>query len=166
MGDFIEIASFSAFIALTARLGTDILAANQIALQYLRVTFMIGVAVNMATSNLVAQYLGAKRADIAEKAGYRASILAMLSMGVIGASYLIAPTALIGIFSQKPSVIAAGVTILKLVALYQVFDAAGIVLAGALNGAGDTRFTMLARSLMAWDVFILLVWVLLFPLET
>ena len=40
------------------------------------------------------------------------------------------------------------------------------MLAGALNGAGDTRFTMLARLLLAWGVFIPLVWVLIFPLET
>ncbi|MEM7347420.1 MAG: MATE family efflux transporter, partial [Chloroflexota bacterium] len=80
-------------------------------------------------------------------------------------SYLVAPAALIGIFSDEPSVIEAGVTILRLVALYQVFDAVAIVLAGALNGAGDTKFTLLARSILAWGVFIPAVWVLIFPLE-
>jgi MATE family multidrug resistance protein len=166
LGDFIEIASFTAFFALIARLGTDILAANQIALQYMSISFMFGVAIGMATSSLVAQYLGAKQADVAEKVGYRACLLAMAGMGIIGLSYLIAPTVLIRTFSAEESVITAGVTILRLVALYQVFDAVSIVLAGALNGAGDTRFTMLARALFAWGVFIPLVWVLIFPLET
>jgi MATE family multidrug resistance protein len=166
LGDFIEIASFTAFFALIARLGTDILAANQIALQYMSISFTFGIAIGMATSSLVAQYLGAKQADVAEKVGYRACILAMVGMGVIGLSYLIAPTALMRIFSQERSVITAGVIILRLVALYQVFDAVGIVLAGALNGAGDTRFTMLARSILAWGVFIPAVWVLIFPLDT
>jgi MATE family multidrug resistance protein len=70
------------------------------------------------------------------------------------------------IFSDEASVIAAGVTILQLVAFYQIFDAAGIVLAGALNGAGDTTFTMIVRSLLAWFFFIPLVWFLIFPLDT
>ncbi|MDX1524320.1 MAG: MATE family efflux transporter, partial [Anaerolineae bacterium] len=166
LGDFIEIASFSAFFALVARLGTDILAANQIALQYMSLSFTFGFAVNMATSSLVAQYLGARQPDVAEKVGYRACYLACAGMGLIGLSYLIAPEALMGVFSQEPSVITAGVTILRLVALYQVFDAVGIVLAGALNGAGDTRFTMLTRTYLAWGVFIPLVWLLIFPLDT
>jgi len=166
LGDFIEIASFSMFFALIARLGTSILAANQIALQYMSVSFTIGIAVNMATSSLVAQYLGAGQPNTAERVAYRACVLAMGAMGLVGLSYLIAPTALMGVFSQEEAVIGAGVTILQLVALYQIFDALGIVLAGALNGAGDTRFTMVVRAVMAWGMFIPLVWLLTFHLGT
>jgi MATE family multidrug resistance protein len=165
LGDLIEIASFSAFFAMIARLGTDILAANQIALQYMSVSFTMGMAISMATSSLVAQYLGARQPQIAEKVTYRAIGLAMGCMGLIGLSYLIAPDTLIRFFSEETAVIQAGVTILKLVALYQVFDALGIVLAGALNGAGDTRFTMWTRAIMAWGMFIPLVWLLAFRLD-
>lgn len=165
LGDFVEIASFSAFFALIARLGTEVLAANQIALQYMSISFTLGMAVNMATSSLVAQYLGAGRPDLSEKVAYRACGLAMAGMGLIGLSYLIAPQFLMGLFSQEDSVIAAGVTILKLVALYQIFEAVGIVLAGALNGAGDTTFTMLARSILAWGLFIPMTWAAIFWLE-
>lgn len=165
-GDFIEIASFSVFFALIARLGTDLLAANQIALQYMSISFTLGMAVNMATASLVAQYLGAKRPDFAQQVTYRACLVAMVGMGLIGLGYLVAPDALMRIFSNEASVIAAGVTILQLVAFYQIFDAAGIVLAGALNGAGDSTFTMIVRSLLAWLFFIPLVWLLIFPLNT
>lgn len=165
LGDFIEIASFSAFFALIARLGTEVLAANQIALQYMSVSFTFGVAVGMAASSLVAQYLGAGQPDKSEKIGYRACGVAMVGMGLIGLSYLIAPEWLMTLFSTDTAVIEAGVTILRLVALYQIFDAIGIVLAGALNGAGDTRFTMLTRAILAWGGFIPLVWLLIFPLN-
>ena len=161
IGDFLEIASFSAFFALMARLGTGVAAANQIALQYMSISFTLGVGINMATSSLVAQYLGAKQPDEAEKVGYRACLLAMICMGLIGLGYLVAPEALMGIFSDEPRVVDAGVTILTLMAFYQIFDAVGIVLAGALNGAGDTTFTMLVRSILSWGMFIPLVWVLI-----
>lgn len=161
-GDFIEIASFSVFFALIARLGTEVLAANQIALQYMSLSFTFGIAIGMATSSLIAQYLGAGQPDLAEKVGYRASLMAMGGMGIIGLSHLIAPATLLGVFSDDPKVIEAGVTILQLVALYQIFDAAGIVFASALNGAGDTRFTMLSRLILAWGLFLPLVWVWLF----
>ena len=165
LGDFIEIASFSVFFALLARLGTDILAANQIALQFLSISFTFGIAVSMATSSLVSQSLGAKQPEVAENVTYRAVGLAMLGMGMIGLSYLIAPVQLMRIFSQEPSVIAAGVFVMRLIAFYQIFDALGLVMAGALNGAGDTTFTMVARSLMAWGLFIPLVWLLIYKFE-
>jgi len=69
------------------------------------------------------------------------------------------------IFSQEESVIEAGVFVMRLIAFYQIFDALGIVLAGALNGAGDTTFTMLARSIMAWGMFIPLVWLLIYKFD-
>ena len=161
-GDFIELASFSAFFALIGRLGTEALAANQIALQYMSLSFTIGMAFAMATSSLVAQELGAKRPDLAEAVGYRGTGLGMLTMGLVGLGYLIAPGALMGIFTDDPSVIQAGVLILQLVALYQVFDAVAIVLSGALNGAGDTTFTMISRAVMGWVVFIPLVAAIVF----
>lgn len=165
VGDFIEIASFTTFIALLGQLGTEMLAANQIALQYMSISFTFGIAVGMATSSLVAQYLGAKDPETAEKVAYRAVILAGIGMGLIGLCYLIAPERLMQFFSDDAAVITAGIIILQLLALYQFVDAAGIIFASALNGAGDTTFTMVAKSLLAWGYFIPLSWFLLFRLD-
>ena len=165
VGDFIEVASFSIFFALIGRLGTHTLAANNIALQYLSMSFTLGVAVAMASSSLVSQHLGAKNPELAEKVGYHATLLAMLIMGVVGLSYLIAPASFIGVFTQDESVIAAGVIILRLVAFYQIIDAVAIVLGGSLNGAGDTTYTMLVKLIFAWGLFLPSAWFLAFPLE-
>ncbi len=165
VGDFIEVASFSAFFALIGRLGTHTLAANNIALQYMSLSFTLGVAVAMASSSLVSQHLGAKKPDLAEQVGYHAMLLAMLIMGLVGLSYLIAPARFIGVFTQDESVIAAGVIILRLVAFYQIFDAVAIVLGGALNGAGDTTYTMLVKLIFSWGLFLPSAWLLAFPLN-
>lgn len=166
LGDFIEIASFTTFIALLGQLGTDILAANQIALQYMSISFTFGIAVGMATSSLVAQFLGAKDPETAEKVAYRAVFLAAAGMGLIGLCYLIAPVRLMQFFSEEPTVISAGVIILQLLALYQFIDSVGIIFASALNGAGDTTFTMIAKSLLAWGYFIPVSWFLIVRMET
>lgn len=165
LGDFIELSSFTLFIALIGRLSTEALAANNIALQYMSLSFTLGVAIAMAASSLVAQHLGASEPDVAEKVGYRATVLAMLIMGLVGLTYLIAPATFIGLFSSDPAVIAAGATILRLVAFYQLFDGAAIVLSGALNGAGDTTFTMLVKLVLAWGMFLPLSWFLAFPMN-
>ena len=165
LGDFIEVSSFSTFFALIGRISTDTLAANQIALQYMSLSFTMGIAIAMAGSSLVAQHLGAKEPELAEKVGYRATYLAMLVMGIIGLSYLIAPEALMSIFSDDAFVVATGVAVLRLVALYQIFDALAIVLGGALNGAGDTTFTMWTKIVFGWCVFLPLAWLFAFPLR-
>ena len=165
LGDFSEVASFSMFFAIVGRLGTDILAANNIALQYMSLSFTLGIAVSMASSSLVAQFLGANEPQQAERVGYRATYLAMVLMGAVGLSYLIAPAALMRVFSAEASVIEAGVSILRLVALYQTIDAVAIVLGGSLNGAGDTTYTMFTRLVLAWGMFIPLTWLFAFPLE-
>lgn len=164
LGDFIEVASFSTFFALIGRISTESLAANNIALQYMSISFTMGIAVAQASSSLVAQALGAKESAEAERIGYRATVIAMVLMGSVGLGYLVAPEVLMGLFSNDPLVLMAGVSILRLVALYQVIDACAIVLGGSLNGAGDTRFTMLMRFIFAWGVFIPLSWLFAFPL--
>ncbi len=162
LGDFIEIASFSLFFSMIGQIGTQALAANNIAVQYMSLSFTIGIAFSMTASSLVSQYVGSKELDLAEQAAYRAVLFSLLTMGLIGLSYLIAPERLMGIFSDEPPVIEAGVTILRLIAIYQVFDAIGIVFAGALLGGGDTRFTMLVRLALAWGFFMPLTYAMIF----
>ncbi|MFT5194369.1 MAG: MATE family multidrug resistance protein [Cellvibrionaceae bacterium] len=161
-GDFIEIASFTLFFAMIARLGTNVLAANQIAVQYMSISFTFGLAISMAASSLVSQFIGAGDVATAEKAAYRSLAIGMIGMGLIGATYIISPAFLISIFSDEPAVIEAGVSILRVIAIYQIFDAAGIVLSGALMGGGDTRFTMFTRLVLAWGLFLPMAWVALF----
>jgi len=161
-GDFVEISSFSIFFSMLGRLGTDVLAASNIALQYMSISFTLGMAIAQAGSSLVAQYLGADEPTNAERVGYRASAVAGLLMAAIGLSYLIAPKQLIGLFIEDAGVIAAGVIILKMIAFYQAFDGVAIVLGGALNGAGDTAFTMFSKIIFGWGVFLPLTWLLAF----
>ncbi len=164
VGDFIDVASFTAFFAIIGRLGTEVLAANNIALQFMSLSFTMGIAVAQASSSLVAQALGANKPQQASRVGYRATILGMILMGLVGLGYFIVPDFLMRVFSDDPRVIAAGVAILQLVAIYQIADAATIVLGGSLNGAGDTTYTMLARLVCAWGLFLPLAYVLAFPL--
>ncbi len=164
IGDFIDVASFTAFFAIIGRLGNEVLAANNIALQFMSLSFTMGIAVAQASASLVAQSLGAKEPGEAKRVGYRATILGMILMGLVGLGYFIAPEFLMGIFSDDIRVVTAGVAILQLVAIYQVVDAATIVLGGSLNGAGDTTYTMLARLVCAWGLFLPLAYVLAFPL--
>jgi len=55
-------------------------------------------------------------------------------------------------------VLALGLPLLAVGAAFQLCDAVGIVTAGALRGAGDTRWPFLAQTGMAWGLFLPLGW--------
>jgi MATE family multidrug resistance protein len=64
---------------------------------------------------------------------------------VFAAVYLFAPHAILkpyGIGADQPVVEQLVVHLLRLVALYAVFDAMAVVFSAAIRGAGDTRFAM------------------------
>lgn len=163
--DFVEVGAFSAFYALLARLGTSELAASQIANQITAVAFMPGFALGSATGSMVGRFLGAGDPDKAESCGYRGAGLGVGFMGLVGLGFLFFPRALASVFTRDPAVLGLAVPLLRVMALYQVFDALNIVFRGALNGAGDTRFTMVVTLLGAWALFIPVVWLTAFVLK-
>lgn len=81
----------------------------------------------------------------------------------MGVLYFFAPEPLIGLFRPNDlaaeELVAAGVTMLALSALWQVFDAVAMVLSEVLRAAGDTTFCMNARIVLAWFVHIPVAWV-------
>jgi MATE family multidrug resistance protein len=60
--------------------------------------------------------------------------------------FLLFPRPLVELFSSDPEVIALGVSLLRVAALFQLFDGLQVVATGALRGAADTR------TPLAWNL--------------
>lgn len=163
--DAVELAAFSTFFTLISRLGTVELAASQIANQVSSFAFMPGFALAQATGSLVGRYLGAGEPETAETAGYFGVALGVATMGLVGISFWCLAPVLGRLFTTDQEVLRMTALLLRVMAFYQVFDAANIVFRGALNGAGDTRFTMAAAVGAAVLVFIPAVYLLAFTLR-
>ncbi len=161
---FLDIGSFVIFAAIIGRLGNAQLAANQIAIQLMSISYMIGLGIGMAAATLVGQYIGAKRLDLAERSAYSALKLAMGIMVFIGLVFLLFPDPLVRFFNDDPDVIRYGRTGLLYAALFQAFDALAVIFIGALRGAGDTRWTAVAAFIGAWLIFLPMTYLLAFVL--
>ncbi|MEE2710371.1 MAG: MATE family efflux transporter [Gemmatimonadota bacterium] len=151
---FLDIGSFVIFSALIGRLGDGQLAANQIAIQMMSISYMVGLGIGMASTVLVGQYIGAKKLDLAEKSTYSALKLAIACMVLVGLTFLLFPAQVIAFFNDDPDVIRYGRQGLIFAAFFQAFDALAVVLIGSLRGAGDTRWTMIAALIGAWVIFL------------
>ena len=161
--DFVEVAAFTAFLGVIARIGTTELAASQIANQVSSLAFMPGFGLSTAAASMVGRFIGARELPSASHTGYIGAAIGMGWMGVVGVGFWVFSEPLMRAFTQDQQVIQLGSSLLKLMAVWQVFDAANIVFRGALAGAGDTRFTALVTLALAWTLMVAGGYVLAFP---
>jgi MATE family multidrug resistance protein len=73
-------------------------------------------------------------------------------MSAAALALLTVPHLLARLFTPEAEVIAAGVTLLRIAAFFQLFDGLQVVATGALRGAGDTRTPMLCHFAGYWVI--------------
>ncbi len=132
-----EILAFSTFTAVLGSLGAHEIAAHQIALATIRVSFLPGVAVSEATSVLVGRSLGERRLDRADAVTRAGLALGMSFMALCGVGFALFGGAVARFFTEDPRVVATATRLLWVASVFQLLDAANIVLRGALRGAKD-----------------------------
>jgi MATE family multidrug resistance protein len=146
--------SFAVFSTIIARMGDNSAAASQAFIVLLSVSFMQAIGISIASSTLVGRYIGAGDLPSARKS-FRSSLkLAAILGGLIAVLFVAAPELLLRIFTDDPSVLQLGYSLVFMGALFQFFDCFGIVADGSLRGAGDTRWPFLVHAMFAWGLFV------------
>ncbi len=150
----LNVCGFTVFTSMLAHMGEDELAANQIAFKILSLSFLPGYGISEAACVLTGQHIGAGQPHKARGAFNAAMVLSVGIMGVFGVIFWMIPHTLIGIFQNDQQVLEIGTELLMVAAFFQIFDAVAMTATGALNGAGDTRFTMVASVMASWFVLV------------
>jgi MATE family multidrug resistance protein len=158
---FLEMVGFTVFILLVGRLGTNALAATNIAFNINTLAFMPMIGSGIAVSVLVGQYLGANKPVLAQKSAYSGFHMTFLYMVTIAAAYVLVPHIFVAPFAAKANpesmaeIYHLSVILLRFVAVYSVFDTMNIIFASAIKGAGDTRFVMFMILILSALVLVL-----------
>ena len=148
----VEAAAFSLLTIFVSQIGKTEAAATALAFNINAIAFIPVFGVSIAVSTLVGQKLGEGRDDLAARATWTSLLLALVYTGFFGVLYLAVPQLFLiahGTFADPAefaSVRATTIVLLKFVAAYCLFDAVQTIFVGALKGAGDTRFVLLATS--------------------
>jgi MATE family multidrug resistance protein len=151
-----EAGLFSAVSILIGTRGTEITAANQIALNFSTTTFMIPLALSGATTVLVGQLLGAGKHREARICGWTGILLCAGIMTISAAFLLVFRDAVVSLYSSDAAVSGIAISLLLMAAVFQIADGVQVGAAGALRGYKDTRVPMVV-TMFAY-------WVLAFPL--
>jgi MATE family multidrug resistance protein len=160
---------FQASALMMGMIGTVELATHGIAMQSASITFMVHVGLSNAATVRAGQALG--RGDARDlRDGARVAVLMSLAFSLFTvALFLAVPETLIRLFlapdePQAAEILAFGVVLLALAALFQVADAMQVMALGLLRGIQDTRVPMWIAVFSYWAVGVPMSWLLAFRL--
>ncbi|MHC1683810.1 MAG: MATE family efflux transporter [Clostridiaceae bacterium] len=136
------------------RIGTVAFAANQITTTIESLSFMPGWGFAVAATSLVGQKIGEKDYKSAKTYAYTSMYLGTATMALCATVFFIFPDFLISLFieSTNKEVISLGAQCLRLAAFEQIFIAIGMILGGALKGAGNTKTPFFISLVSSWVI--------------
>ena len=140
---FVQLA-FLAFFAIVARYGTTAYAAYGIGISLVSFSIVVGFGFGIAAATLVGQQLGAGNAELAMRAGWRGLRMAMAAMLLFSMLMVAFATELATFMIDDEETIRLTAIFISILALCQPLLAVEFAHAGALRGAGDTRFPLIA----------------------
>ncbi len=151
----IEAGSFAVIVLQIGQVGTSALTATAMAINFNMAAFVPLMGVSIAASVSVGKYLSTSNPVLARRAVVSAMTIGVTYASIWSMCYLSVPDFLLGLYqvgSSSQMVHATTQTariLLRFVAFYCILDAAQLVVAGALRGAGDTWYVLGASVTVA-----------------
>lgn len=148
----VEVGAFSLCALFMGWLGVVPLAAHMIAIKMASTSFMLAVALGVATSVRVGNAIGAGRPVDAQRAAWVGMGAGAVTMSLSALVLVLFRAPIVAVFTGDPAVIALGADLLIVAAAFQLVDGAQAIASGALRGAGDTLRPLLAQLVAHWAV--------------
>ncbi|MCO7126997.1 MATE family efflux transporter [Sporolactobacillus shoreicorticis] len=148
------------YLGLIVHMGTEIYAANAIAENIEIFAYLPGLGLNVAATVLVGNALGAKRYQEAYSYGLLAAVISTVIMSITGV-LLFFMTPLFAVWFTDQVSTADMITLaMRIDAFFMPSLAIGLVLAGALQGAGDTKTPMYSTAIGMWGIRVVFIYLL------
>ncbi|HCU61544.1 MAG TPA: hypothetical protein DGC94_10590 [Prolixibacteraceae bacterium] len=153
---FLNFLAFATMIALFHAQGETVATATTIMFNWDLVSFIPLLGIEVAVTSLVGRYMGAGQPQVAHRAALSAIKTGIFYSVVILALFVLIPEWLVRVFHPDiPSqifedAVPIAVRMIQIAALYVLAEAVMVAIVGALRGAGDTHFTMMASVTMHW----------------
>jgi MATE family multidrug resistance protein len=147
--------AFNIFIQLMHSMGNNVAAAITITFNYDMVAFIPMIGLGVATTAMVAQQVGAGRTYMARKAVFLALRAGYVYAGIMMLLFIFGADPLVTLFLRgniegKEELYRLATIMLRLASIYTLADVSQLVFAGALRGAGDTKFVMYLSAALHW----------------
>ncbi|MBQ18812.1 MAG: MATE family efflux transporter [Planctomycetaceae bacterium] len=160
-----DVAGFTVFLLLLGTLGTEQLAATNLAFNINSMAFVPMLGMGTAVMTLVGRRVGEGQPELAVRTTWTAFGLASVYMLFCASMFLFAADLILMPYAAQADPVQFAlvrkhvVMLLRFIAVYAFFDAMIIVFSSAVRGAGDTRFALVLTFVAAWVVMVLPTWI-------
>jgi MATE family multidrug resistance protein len=159
---FLNFLAFSTMVALFHAQGEVVATATTIMFNWDLVSFIPLLGIEISVTSLTGRYMGAGKPELAQRSAISAVKTGIFYSVVILALFVFIPETLVRVFHPETTsstfeeAVPIAVAMVQIASLYVLVEAVMVALVGALRGAGDTHFTMVASVLAHWSFIPLL----------
>ena len=132
---------------MAAKQGTDAMAAHQVGMNIMGLTFSFGDGLQAAAVALIGRSLGAGDEKLAKEYGGICRMFGGVISACLAVLYFFGAGALMRLFFVEEHIVAIGVGIMRVIIFVVIFQVSQVVYMGCLRGAGDTFYTAVASTI-------------------
>jgi MATE family multidrug resistance protein len=152
LGNFIELSMFSGAGIVLGRFGSEVIAANGIALTLGGLFFMVPLSISNAAAVRVGNNVGANNMKGAKYSSYFSLRLATVCALFMSLIIIINAEFLSSLLNDNPKVIALAVVLLSFAAFFQLADGLAMASIGSMRGYKDTFGPMKIMAISYWGI--------------
>jgi MATE family multidrug resistance protein len=152
MSYLIEVTAFTFMALFIARLGSETLAAHQIAGNFGTVLYMLPLSIASATGILVAQEIGAGRLSAARHAGDAGIRLGVIVAVSIGLLVYLSRAYIVALYTPDPQIAAIALSLFLFISFYQFVDAMQVGAAFVLRAYKVATIPTLMYAIGLWGI--------------
>ncbi len=149
---------FMATAVMAAKKGMDSMAAHQVGMNLMGLTFSFGDGLQAAAVALIGRSLGQGEPELAKDYGRTCRALGMMIAAVLIAFYFFGAKWLMSMFFEEEHIIEIGVSIMRVIIFIVLFQIIQVIYMGCLRGAGDTLYTAFAATMSVTVIRTLVSW--------
>ncbi len=135
---------FMATALMAANQGNDAMAAHQVGMNLMGLTFAFGDGLQSTAVALIGRSLGSEDPELAKEYGRTCRMIGAIIAVVLTFVYYFGARPLCSLFFEEEHIVELGVSILHVIIFVVIFQISQVIYMGSLRGAGDTLYTAIA----------------------
>lgn len=132
---------------MAANQGTDAMAAHQVGMNILGLSFSFGDGLQATAVALIGRSLGEKNEELAKEYGRTCRMLGAVIAVFVAIVYFFGAETLMKLFFEEEHIVKIGVGIMYVALVVVIFQIQQVIYMGCLRGAGDTLYTAIASAI-------------------
>lgn len=132
---------------MAAHQGTDAMAAHQVGMNIMGLSFSFGDGLQSTAVALIGRSLGAGDTELAKEYGRTCKMIGGVIAACLAVIYFSGAGLLMGLFFDEEHIVAIGVGIMRVIIFVVIFQICQVIYMGCLRGAGDTFYTAVASTI-------------------